>query len=113
MAWSEDRLAGPLPESWNDFGNRVAAAMEFATQHSAEAPTGRHKVLLVTSGGPISMIVKQIMTLDTEPMIRLNLQALNTGVSRLLKTRSGTHLMSFNNIAHLDQPARMDSITYT
>ena len=114
LAWSEDRLSAALPESWSAFNRRVEAAMDFATRPCDQSPAaGRQKVLLVTSGGPISMIMRQIMTLDTEHMIRLNLQVINTSVSRLLKTRSGTHLMSFNSIAHLDQPARMDSITYS
>ncbi|ARN75310.1 histidine phosphatase family protein [Oceanicoccus sagamiensis] len=106
MVWSEDGISG-LPESWGEFNQRISDAMAFAT----EQPTA--KVLIVSSGGPISMIMKQTLELGTEQMISLNLQVINTSVSRFLKTSKATHLMSFNNIPHLDHPERMDSITYS
>ncbi len=106
MAWSEDRING-LPETWTEFNQRITDALAFATQQ----PTS--KILIVSSGGPISMIMKQTLGLGTEQMISLNLQVINTSVSRFLKTSKATHLMSFNNIPHLDHPERMDSITYS
>ncbi|WP_101758062.1 histidine phosphatase family protein [Oceanicoccus sp. KOV_DT_Chl] len=107
VAWSEDQLSAALPESWQAFTDRIVDAMTFASSERQQ------KVLVVSSGGPISMIMKQTLALATEQMISLNLQVINASFSRLLKTRRGMQLISFNNIPHLDQPTRTDTITYS
>jgi broad specificity phosphatase PhoE len=105
--WSEDQLTGPIPESWANFCKRVQIAIDFSSQQAKE------KVLIVSSGGPIAMIMKHTLNLNADAMINLNLQVLNTSVSHFLKTRNGLHLMRFNNIPHLDQPSRKHNITYS
>ena len=112
MAWSEDSLAGAMPESWTDFCDRITAAMNFASTAQQQKP-GKEKVLVVSSGGPISMIMKQTLELSTHHMVSLNLQVINSSFSRFLRTAKNTHLLSFNNISHLDQLSRLDSITYS
>ena len=107
QAWSQDELTGPLPETWQHFHQRIEAAMEFA------ASIAKKKVLVISSGGAISMIMKQTLNVDPDTMISLNLQMINTAYSQLLKTRSRTQLLSFNNTPHLDNTDRIDTVTYS
>lgn len=106
-AWSDNQLAGDIPESWQDFNDRIAQALNFASSEQ------KQRVLIVSSGGAISMMMKQTLALATQQMISLNLQVINSSFSRLLKTRRGMQLLSFNNIPHLDLPRRTDNITYS
>ena len=57
LAWSEDRLEGALKETWTDFEQRVEQALALATARSER----NSKVLVVSSGGPISMAIRHIL----------------------------------------------------
>src|SRR6185369_12813517 len=48
--WQQDALPGPLPESWEDFRQRTTEAMRDIQMSSAR------RTLVVSSGGPISVI---------------------------------------------------------
>lgn len=104
-AWAREQLSDPGLETWAGFGERVEAAMA----HAADTDGG--KVLVVSSGGAISMAIKQILKLDATTAINLNMQTINSAFSTFLQTRSGRHLLNFNSIPHLDTPERRDSIT--
>lgn len=111
MAWHNNELEGLLPESWHDFEHRVQDALAFATEQSQTGQ--KQRVLIISSGGPIAMAMKLVLKLAVNTMVDLNLQIMNTSTSRLLKTRNGLQLINFNSIAHLDDPIRADSITYS
>lgn len=121
-AWSQQQLQGPLPESWQQFSDRVQSAVDYVAQSADSDPSKRHgtpnrndrpKVLVISSGGAISMIMKQALDLTEDHMISLNLQIINTSYCKLLKTTSRTQLLSFNNIPHLELNGREHSITYS
>ncbi|MCH7510672.1 MAG: histidine phosphatase family protein, partial [Proteobacteria bacterium] len=69
LVWSEDRLQGPLPESWQEFERRVADALSFL----------RHgeRVLVISSGGPIAVLTGQVLGLTSAMKIQLNMQVRN------------------------------------
>lgn len=104
-AWAREELSDPAMESWGAFNDRVEAAMHCA------ADTDGGKVLVVSSGGAISMAIKQVLGLDAATAINLNMQTINSAFSTFLVTRSGRHLLNFNSIPHLDTPERRGSIT--
>ena len=104
-AWSNDELTGDLPETWRGFHDRVASAMEIAR----EQPFRR--ILAVSSGGAISMALKQVMEFANETVINLNLQSRNTGINHFFFNNRITYVTSFNHVPHLDQPGRLDAIT--
>ena len=108
LAWSEDRLEGELKESWTDFEQRVAQAVSLATTRSER----NTKVLVISSGGPISMAIRQILQAPAPTMIRMNLQTRNSSYSHLFFNERGIELSGFNHVPHLDHPERSDAVTY-
>ncbi len=105
LAWSQGELHD-VPESWADFEGRVKSTM-------AEIAKPDGKVLVVTSGGTSSAILRAVLGFDAETMIELNLQARNTAVSYYFCKEGRFKLNSFNTVSHLDTPAHRELITYT
>lgn len=105
--WSKNKLSSTLPESWSDFEDRVNDAMLFSKSKTTDKP-----ILVISSGGAISMALKTLLRLDNAAMIDLNLQTRNTSVSEIYFNQSHDQLCSFNTIPHLDTKDRRSSITY-
>lgn len=103
--WSEGRVVGA--ETWAAFRDRVRGALDALTQ----ARDGR--VLAAASGGSIAMAVADVLGLSAGKMITLNLQARNTGVTRLVFSRSGVYLNQFNAVPHLERADRQYAETYS
>ena len=104
--WADDQLTPAQPESWSAFVDRVASARSFI-QHS-----GARQILVVSSGGPIAMMARQVLQAPAHSAIELNLQIRNSSFSHYYFNRESLQLASFNNIPHLDLPGRFDSISY-
>jgi len=108
-AWSEDRLHGPLPETWRGFGERVGAALQSAC---AGLP-GDAVVLVASSGGAIGRAVADLLQAPARAAIELNLQFRNAGFCEIFFSRRGMRLVSLNCIPHLDRGDRREAITYS
>lgn len=108
-AWSQDLLpSDTLEESWLDFRNRVQGALHAVCNQNCDKP-----ILIVSSGGAISMLMSLVLGLDANQVIELNMQVRNTSISHFYFNKSNIRLSSFNNIPHLDCPDRLDSITFS
>lgn len=108
-AWSEDLLPKhTLEESWLDFKSRVQRALHEACNQNSDKP-----ILIVSSGGAISMLMSLVLGLDAKQVIELNMQVRNTSISHFYFNKNNIRLSSFNNIPHLDSPDRLDSITFS
>lgn len=108
QAWAAGELdAGQLAESWLEFEARAARILQQLMQCEAQ------RVLVVSSGGAIAMMLRHVLGYDPETVIKMNLQIRNASFSQCLVTRSGVHLKSFNNVPHLDHPDRLHAITYS
>lgn len=102
-AWRAAEIEGA--ETYHAFEDRVAALLQDAAQ------PGR-RVLCVTSGGVIGMILRHILDLDISKMSHVMLPIFNSSVHRL-NVRGGTpYLAGFNAIPHLDAPERADARTH-
>ena len=108
QAWSEDRLAAVLPERWADFEARVRRGLD----SMASEPGDRRRVLVVSSGGAISMALRQVLEAPASAMVHMNLQLHNSSISRLYFNARSMHFAGFNPVPHLEHPERADSITY-
>jgi broad specificity phosphatase PhoE len=109
LAWS--RHAGPIDggETWQAFGARVDAALGCAC---GDLPADA-RVLIVTSGGVIGRAVADLLRADAEAAVQLNLQARNTGITEIARGRSGSRLVAFNAVPHLEQPDRLHAVTWS
>jgi len=105
--WSKNELSSSLPETWSDFEHRVNEAMIFSKRKITDGP-----ILVISSGGAISMALKKVLRLDNTAMIDLNLQTRNTSVSEIYFNHAHDQLCSFNTIPHLDTKDKRSSITY-
>lgn len=103
-AWKEGRL-NDVPESFNAFEDRVNASLEEIAARSDRA-------LVVTSGGLIAMVSKQILDLDIPSWARMCLSIMNTSTHRVSRIGQTLALTQFNNIAHLEQTGRHHAQTH-
>ncbi len=70
-------------------------------------------VLLVSSGGPISTAVGQILGTSPETTIALNMRIRNSAVTEFAFNPKRHTLLTFNTLSHLDDAAYRDWVTYT
>jgi broad specificity phosphatase PhoE len=105
LAWSRNELSD-VTESWDYFEQRVRDTLV-----TLSAEKGR--VLVVTSGGPVSAMLREVLKLDVETMVNTNLQAKNTGVTRYFTRGVNFSLNMFNAAPHLESSAHRRLITYT
>ena len=106
-AWTDGTLAGASHEPFADFRKRVLAAL-------AAVRGGRAKrVLVVSSGGPISTVLAEVLGMPLRGVVDLNLQTRNTGITELQAGANRIHCISFNNVPHLDRPDRAGALTYS
>lgn len=96
-AWSEAEIEGT--ETYEAFETRIATLL-------AEAAVPGRRLLCVTSGGVIGMVLRHVLDLDMYRMSRVMLPIWNTSIHRLHVRPSETILAGFNAIPHLDHPDR-------
>ena len=76
---------------------------------------GKHhgsKVLVVSSGGPISTAVGHLLGTSPETTIELNMRIRNTAVTEFAFTPKRHMLLTYNTLPHLDDPQYADWATY-
>ena len=106
-AWTDGTLGGHPHEPFADFRGRVLGALADLREGAAK------RVLVVSSGGPISTILAEVLGMPPRGVVDLNLQTRNTGITELQAGASRIHCVSFNNVPHLDRPDRAGSLTYS
>ena len=105
-AWMAGSVAPLGMPSYVQFVAGISAALDHVrSQHSGN-------VLLVSSGGPISTAIGQVLGTPAETTIELNLRIRNSAVTEFAFTPKRHMLVSYNHVPHLDQPGRADWVTY-
>ena len=108
LSWSQDELDHTLlDETWNAFEGRVSEILR-TLQHS-----DAKRILVVSSGGAIAMMLKQILGYSDAMVINMNLQIRNASFSQCFANAKGIHLNNFNSVPHLDVLDRLHAITYS
>jgi len=105
-AWTDGTPGGAPHEPFAEFRGRVLAALAAIRESKAR------RVLVMSSGGPISTILAEVLGMPARGVVDLNLQTRNTGISQLQSGASRIHCVSFNNVPHLERPGRSDALTY-
>jgi broad specificity phosphatase PhoE len=105
--WSEGQLIHQ-PEPWDNFQTRIRDSLQnLIADNSAE------RVLVISSGGPISALMREVLQLSVRHMMDINLQTANTSVTKLQFKNGKARLQSFNGLPHLDHPSTSHLITLT
>ena len=97
-AWSAGLIEG-APETFDQFETRVSDALR-------DIGTEGGPAIVVTSGGLISMVVRQAMGLDIPSMARVALAIMNTSMHRLHPIGAQLSPVLFNAVPHLEAPDR-------
>lgn len=101
-AWHAAEIQGN--ETFASFETRVTGVL-------AEATEPGRRVLCVTSGGVIGMVLRHLFDLDTRRTAQIMLPILNASIHRFHVTPHGTILAHFNMHPHLDAPDRAHART--
>ncbi len=103
-AWSRGEIED-TPESFREFEARVSGALH-------DIGTEGGPAIIVTSGGLISMVVRQAMGLDIPSMARVALAIMNTSMHRLHPIGAQLSPVLFNAVPHLEAPDRQYAQTH-
>lgn len=102
--WERD-VINAAPERFTQFQTRVCACIDnLCTQHG--------RILVVTSGGVIGMIMRHALGLHNGSTAKMMLQIMNSSVHRLEYIHGQLMVGSFNATPHLDTPDRAHARTY-
>jgi broad specificity phosphatase PhoE len=107
LAWMGAQVQPVGMPSFDDFCAGVRGALDHVRQtHSGD-------VLIVSSGGPISVAIGLVLGLAPEAIVALNLRLRNSAVSEFSFNPKQHQLLTFNTLPHLDQPGLADWVTYS
>lgn len=93
--------------SWVDFSGGVRAALEHVRQHHAG-----QNVLLVSSGGPISAAMGEVLSTPPEVTIALNMRIRNSAVTEFSISPKRLMLQTFNTLPHLNEVEHAPLVTH-
>ncbi|SFR55813.1 Broad specificity phosphatase PhoE [Yoonia tamlensis] len=102
-AWHRAEIKGV--ETFASFEERVTGVLQEAAQPGV-------RVLCITSGGVIGMILRHLLLLDPTRLAHVLLPIMNTSLHRVHVIPQGPILASFNAVPHLDHPDRATAITH-
>lgn len=107
LQWMDGRITPAGMPSWRDFVSGVAAALDLVrTQHGGD-------VLMVSSGGPISTAVAQVLQAPSATVVELNLRMRNSAVTEFAFTPKRHALVTFNALPHLEAEGYADWVTHS
>ena len=106
QAWMRGDTAPEGMPSYAEFSAGVRGALDHVLKHC------QGDVLIVSSGGPISTAVGQVLLTPAETTIELNLRIRNSSVTEFAFTPKRHMLVSYNVLPHLDAPGLRELITY-
>lgn len=97
-AWQRDDIP-EAPETFSAFEQRISSVLQ-------DIADGDGPALVVTSGGLISCVMRQVLRLDIDGMAQLALAIYNTSQHRLFPIGGRLSPVMFNAIPHLEDPTR-------
>jgi broad specificity phosphatase PhoE len=105
--WMAGTVSPQGMPSYTDFVHGITSALDHVrAQHHG------HKVLIVSSGGPIATAVGHVLGLSPEGTIELNMRGGNSAVAEFQFKPKRHTLLTYNTLPHLDAPAFADWVTY-
>jgi len=106
--WMHGRIAPRGMPDWRTFCADINQVLEEVRQQHA----GKN-VLLVSSGGPITTAITQVLGTAPEVMIGLNMRLRNSAVTEFSISSKRLMLQTFNTLVHLDSAEHRDWISLT
>jgi broad specificity phosphatase PhoE len=110
-AWMAGKVQPLGMPSYADWRQSMVDALDDVRSRFASQPDAR--VLMVSSGGPISTMVGYVLGTSAETTIEMNLRIRNSSVTELVFNPKRHMLLTYNTLPHLDDEAHADWVTYT
>jgi broad specificity phosphatase PhoE len=105
--WMAGTVSPQGMPSYPEFVRGVTSALDLVrAEHVGK------NVLIVSSGGPISTAVGQVLNLSPERTIDLNMRIRNSAVTEFEFSARRHALLTYNTLPHLDSPAHREWVTY-
>ena len=92
--------------SWVNFKKGVLDSLHEMTRNKHD------NILAVSSGGPISLIITEILNAPSKSMIDLHLQIKNSSITKIITTANSLYLSEFNSTPHLIKD-KSNLVTYS
>ena len=108
LSWISGRYPAPGVETWQAFNRRVRDGVAEIIRDAGR----KKRVLVCTSGGPISVLMQMALGLSDEETIQLGWQIRNASVSTFKYNDTRLTLTSFNTVGHLEFQNEPNLITY-
>lgn len=108
LRWISGRYDTSPAETWMQFLARIDLGIAKVREENA----GSRTVMIFTSGGPISAVMRLALGLADETALRLTWVIKNASLSSLLFNREKLTLSLFNSTAHLELEGDQELITY-
>ncbi len=102
--WAQEKLTD-VPETFEAFTARVTFLIDQLCAHSG-------RILLITSGGVIGMVMRHALGLHNGATSKMMLQIMNSSLHRLEYVHDQLMVGSFNATPHLDSPDRAHARTH-
>jgi broad specificity phosphatase PhoE len=107
LAWMRGETAPVGMPTHVDFAAGVADALARVLAVGVDK-----QVLIVSSGGPISTAVGQVLACPPETVVELNLRLRNSAVTEFVFNPKRHHLVTFNALPHLDTAETRGHVTH-
>ena len=107
LQWIEGRIEPAGMPSYPQFVAGINDALD-----RVRAQHHQRRVLIVSSGGPISTAVGQVLGAPAAATIELNLRLRNSSLTEFAFTPKRHMLVTYNTLPHLDQPGHEGWVTY-
>lgn len=105
--WMAGTVSPKGMPTYPEFVRGVTSALDHVRiQHAGK------KVLIVSSGGPISTAVGHVLGLSPERTIDLNMRIRNSSITEFQFGPKRHALMTFNTLPHFDQPGFGEWVTF-
>ncbi|GKS92487.1 histidine phosphatase family protein [Acidovorax sp. SUPP2539] len=105
--WMGGTISPAGMPSWVAFSSGIRAALEHVRRHHVG-----HHVLLVSSGGPISTAVGEVLSTPPEVTIALNMRIRNSAVTEFSIAPKRLMMQTFNTLPHLDTEEHASWVTH-
>jgi len=108
QAWIRGATQPAGMPSYAEFSAGIAGALDHVRQHHHGG-----SVLIVSSGGPISTAVGQVLHTPPDTTIELNLRIRNSAVTEFAFTPKRHMLVTYNTLPHLDSVEGAAMVSYS
>jgi broad specificity phosphatase PhoE len=106
--WVSGSCNVPGNTTWNDFKYRVQGGVQGIMQTQG----AQKRLVIFTSGGPISVAVQKALGLTDQMAMTVSWQIMNASITRFKYNAQGIALAGFNDVTHLELENDKNLLTY-